>query len=164
MGIKRPADLQDAWATAPLPGPDAATPGVSLAGGASLVVFQSSRHKELAWKLIEFLSRPEQQVRFFELTGDLPAHQAAWSDPALTGNRRIHAFAQQLQRVVSTPKIPEWEQIATLVLERAHQIILGAAPADSALVWLDRDVARVLEKRRWLLEHGHLAAAGESAP
>ena len=28
-----------------------------------------------AWKLIEFLSRPEQQVRFYELTGDLPARR-----------------------------------------------------------------------------------------
>ena len=36
-----PAELQDAWATAPLPGPigSAGLPGVSLAGGASLVVF-----------------------------------------------------------------------------------------------------------------------------
>ena len=54
---------------------------------------------------------------------------------------------------MATPKIPEWEQIATRVLERAEQAIRGAAPVDSALVWLDRDVDRILEKRRWLLEH-----------
>jgi multiple sugar transport system substrate-binding protein len=159
-----PAELQDDWATAPLPGPDAATPGVSLAGGASLVMFQSSKHKELAWRLIEFLSRPEQQVRFFELTGDLPARLESWRDPALTGDPRIRAFEQQLLRVVSTPKIPEWEQIATLVLERAHQIILGAATPDSGLAWLDRDVERILEKRRWLLARGLTAAGEERVP
>ena len=38
--------------------------GVSTAGGSSLVVFRGSEHQAEAWKLIEFLSRPEQQVRF----------------------------------------------------------------------------------------------------
>ncbi len=33
-------DLQDKWMTAPLPGPDANTKGVSLAGGSSLVISQ----------------------------------------------------------------------------------------------------------------------------
>ena len=37
--------------------------------------------------------------------------------------------------------------------------IRGKVPADSALARLDRDVNAMLEKRRWLLEHGKLAAA-----
>jgi len=159
-----PPELQTAWATAPLPGPDQATPGVSLAGGASLVMFQRTERKELAWRLIEFLARPEQQVRFFELTGDLPAHREAWQDPVLAGDVHARAFGEQLQRVVSTPKIPEWEQIATQVLERAHATILGATPPDSALAQIDRDVARILAKRRWLLAHGKTPAADKELP
>ena len=38
-----PRDLQDAWMTAPMPGPDG--PGVSSAGGASLVIFRHSQSK-----------------------------------------------------------------------------------------------------------------------
>src|SRR5690606_2668144 len=35
-----PDSLQQAWATAPLPGPTGAASGVSLAGGSSLVIFR----------------------------------------------------------------------------------------------------------------------------
>jgi len=157
-----PADLSDAWSTAPLPGPDG--PGVSLAGGSSLVVFERSRQKDAAWRLVAFLSRPEQQIRFFQLTGDLPAAIAAWNDPALTADREIRAFRRQLERVVSTPKVPEWELIATRLQQRAELAVRGAAGADSALALLDRDVAAVLEKRRWLHARGRLGGAEGGEP
>lgn len=144
-----PPEMQDRWLTAPLPGPDG--PGVSLAGGASLSVFRGSEHKREAWKLVEFLSEPAQQVRFYELSGDLPARKEAWSDPALTNDRYVQAFREQLERVKATPKIPEWEQIATKVYEHAEATIRGRATAEEALAALDRDVDRILEKRRFLI-------------
>ena len=154
-----PPELQQSWATAPLPGPDASSPGVSLAGGSSLVLFRDSRHKEIAWRLIEFLSHPEQQIRFYELTGDLPARIEAWQDTALTHDPNTRAFGEQLQRVVSTPKIPEWELIAVRLAERAELAIRGGASPDSALALLDRDVELILDKRRWLLERTRQASA-----
>jgi multiple sugar transport system substrate-binding protein len=157
-----PSDLQDAWGTAPLPGPDASSPGVSLAGGSSLVLFRGSEKKDAAWKLVEFLSRPDQQLRFYELTGNLPANKIAWTRGNLESDERMHAFWEQLQRVVATPKIPEWELIATRVLEAAELAARGAAPPESALAILDRDVERILEKRRWLLDKR--AASEEALP
>lgn len=147
-----PAELQDAWGTAPLPGPDGAASGVSLAGGSSLVLFRSSPHHREAWRLVEYLSRPERQLRFRELSGDLPARREAWSHPSLTGDPRVSAFGEQLRRVVPTPKIPEWEQIAARIQDRAEYAARGAVSADSALAMLDREVDDILEKRRWLLE------------
>ncbi len=149
-----PAELQDAWATAPLPGPEPGVPGVSLAGGSSLVIFKDSPHADAAWKLIEFLSRPQQQARFYELTGDLPAHKTAWETTGIADDPRARAFRTQLEHVVSTPKLPEWEQIATRVFERGETAVRGASTPQEALEALDRDVARMLEKRRWLAEKG----------
>ncbi len=157
-----PPELAAAWATAPLPGPDGAASGVSLAGGSSLVLFRNSPRKEAAWRLIEFLSQPEQQLRFFELTGDLPARVESWQDSTLLRDPNLRAFGRQLERVVPTPMIPEWEQIATRVLERGELAVRGDVPADSALALLDADVDRILEKRRWLRARGLVAggAAG----
>lgn len=159
-----PAELQDAWATAPLPGPDGPASGVSLAGGSSLVLFRGSRHQDVAWRLVEFLASARSQQRFYELTGNLPAREETWAAMGLTTDPRARAFWTQLQRVVPTPMVPEWEQIAFRVQERAEQAVRGAAPPDSVLRWLDRDADRILEKRRWLLEHGRApdaAADGE---
>jgi multiple sugar transport system substrate-binding protein len=146
-----PAELQNTWATAPIPGPQGAASGVSLAGGSSLVLFRASRHAVAAWQLIEYLSRPEQQLRFYRLTGDLPARTEAWRDSVLAWDGAAHAFWEQLQRVVPTPQVPEWELIATRLFEYAEQAIRGGVPADTALARLDAEVNRILERRRWLL-------------
>ena len=144
-----PAGMQDKWMTAPLPGVNG--PGVSLAGGATLSLFRHSEHKDAAWKVMEYLSRPEVQVRFHALTGDLPARRTAWSDTSLAGNRYAAAFRAQLERVVPTPQVPEWEQIATKVFEYGEQAVRGGRPVDQVLAALDRDVDQILEKRRWML-------------
>ena len=149
---KRLADsLQGSWTTAPLPGPDGPRNGYSSAGGSSLVVYRNSLHKDLAWKLVEFLSRPEQQVRFYHLSGDLPARVESWRDTTFTNDPRVAAFGTQLQRVKPGPKIPEWNQIQNQFVVRAEPVVRGTVPADSALAQLDADVFRILEKRRWLL-------------
>ena len=153
-----PEEQADVWSTSPLPGPKAGEPGVSLAGGSSLVLFRGSKHKAAAWKLVEFLSLPDTQQRFYELSGDLPAQSVVWNQPAFQEDPRLAAFGDQLAHVVSTPKIPEWEQIAAMLQEHAEMAIRGGVHPDTALVRLDRRVDRILEKRRWLYERGKLTS------
>ncbi|MDQ3697336.1 MAG: sugar ABC transporter substrate-binding protein [Gemmatimonadota bacterium] len=146
-----PDSVQGLWTTAPMPGPRAGEAGASLAGGASLVVFRDSDHQTAAWKLVEYLSAPEQQRRFYELTGNLPPRRSVWRDPSLSGDRHARAFYEQLQHVVPLPKVPEAEQIAIRITEAVEQAVRGRATTDEALAALDRDVDRMLEKRRWML-------------
>jgi multiple sugar transport system substrate-binding protein len=155
-----PAELQDAWGTSPLPSPNESWPGVSLAGGSSLVLFKESPHKEWAWRFVEFLSRPDQQMRFHELSGDLPARIEAWADSGLANDPHVDAFRVQLEQAVPTPKIPEWEQIAALLQERTELAVRGGATIDETLAIIDRDVDTILEKRRWLLERSRRAGEG----
>lgn len=154
-----PPEQQDAWATAPLPGPDGAASGVSLAGGSSLVVFRDSKHKAAAWALVEYLSRPDVQLRFWRLTGDLPARTEAWRDTALANDANMRAFGQQLERVVSTPKVPEWEEVAIRLQDYVERAVRGAVTPDTALAQLSREVDVMLEKRRWLRERAKHAGA-----
>ncbi|MES2123261.1 MAG: sugar ABC transporter substrate-binding protein [Gemmatimonadota bacterium] len=147
-----PAELQDAWATAPLPGPDGPASGVSLAGGSSLVVFRASKHAALALQLVEYLSRPDQQALFYRLTGDLPARREAWADSVLATDREADAFRVQLSRTVPTPMVPEWEQVTTKVMDRTEAAVRGKMSAEEALKALDRDVDRLLERRRFLMQ------------
>lgn len=144
-----PGELQDVWATAPLPGPDG--PGASIAGGSSLVVFRTSRHQAAAWRLVEFLSQPTVQRRFHALTGDLPPRRAAWTDPALAADVHARAFRDQLERVKPAPKVPEWERIATEMRLVAERAVRGDLSVDQAARELDARADRILDKRRWLL-------------
>ena len=149
---RTPPDFQDKWATAPMPGPTGSASGVSLAGGSSLVVYRSSPHPKESWELVEFLSRPREQLKFYQLTGDLPARVEAWRDTALANDPKARAFEEQLQRVVPTPQVPEWELIATRIFDYGEQSIRGGVPADTALGRLEKEVNTILERRRWLLD------------
>jgi multiple sugar transport system substrate-binding protein len=146
-----PARMQDNWGTAPLPGPDNDTPGVSIAGGASLVMYRESRHKEEAWKLVEFFSRPDIQIRFNELSGNLPARISAWETSGIKDDPHIKAFYEQLPHVAPLPQVPEWEQIALKIQQYAEIVSMDRMTVADALTALDREVDRILDKRRWIL-------------
>lgn len=151
-----PPEQQDSWATAPLPGPNGAASGVSQAGGSSLVMFRGSKHKREAWALIEYLSRPEVQLEFWRLTGDLPGRLEAWRDTALVADPNTLAFRTQLERVVPMPKVPESEQIAIRLQDWVERAVRGSVTPERALASLSDEVDRMLEKRRWLREHGKI--------
>ncbi len=143
-----PAALQGAWATAPLPGPDG--PGVSSAGGSSLVLMKGSKRQDAAWALIRYLSEPATMQRFHALTGDLPPRRSAWAGAALANDAPSQAFARQLERVRAAPKIPEWERIFQEMQATAERVVRRVEPLEAATVRLDAWVDGVLEKRRWL--------------
>jgi multiple sugar transport system substrate-binding protein len=145
-----PASEQDDWNAAPMPGPDG--PGASNAGGSSLVIFRRSAHKEEAWQLIEFLSRPAIQQRFYELLGDLPPRRASWEGGALRGDPKARAFREQFERLKPTPPVPEWERIVTEMQLVAAQAVHGELSVDQAAAEIDRRADLILEKRRWMLD------------
>ncbi|HVN75524.1 MAG TPA: sugar ABC transporter substrate-binding protein [Thermoanaerobaculaceae bacterium] len=150
---RMPADHQGDWTTAPLPAPaEADYPGVSLAGGSSLVIFRDSPQKELAFRLIEYVAGVQAQVEFYRVIGDLPARVAAWDDPAIAGEPRLAAFREQLRHVDPMPRVPEWERIAWAIAEAAERVILGQQSADASLGQLQTEVDRMLAKRRFLLD------------
>jgi multiple sugar transport system substrate-binding protein len=152
-----PAALQGSWMTAPLPGPDSA--GISLAGGSSIVIMKKSAKKSIAWRFVTFMSAPEQQAKFFERTGDLPARRSAWNAPALSSDPYLAAFRTQLGRVVPTPAVPEAELIMQLVALAGERAARGRQTVDEALTSLDAEVDAVLEKRRWLMAQRAAAKA-----
>jgi multiple sugar transport system substrate-binding protein len=146
---RMPADLKDAWATAPLPGPDG--PGAGLAGGASLVIFKSSPHQHDAWLLLEYLSRPEVQRRFYSIVGDMPPRRSSWKGAPLAGDPYARAFRDQLERAKPAPKVPEWERIATQLRLVGEELAHGNLSVTAAARELDRRADHILAKRRWML-------------
>jgi multiple sugar transport system substrate-binding protein len=134
-----------------LPGPDG--DGAALAGGSSLVIFRKSAHKDAAWALIEYLSRPDVQGRFYELLGDMPPRRSSWNQRSLLNDPKAQAFREQMERVKPTPPVPEWEQIVNEMQLVAAQAVAGNLTVDQAATEIDRRADRILEKRRWMLDH-----------
>ena len=147
---RQPPGMEDAWSTMPLPGPDG--PGAGIAGGTSLVLMRSSQHKDAAWQLVEFLSRPDIQQRFHALIGDLPPRRSTWQHPELANDALARAFRDQLERVKPTPQVLEWERIVQEMRLATERVVRGGQAQDAAVAELDARVDAVLGKRRWVRE------------
>lgn len=147
---RQPPQLEGQWGTMPLPGPDG--PGAGIAGGTSLVLFRGSPRSDQAWKLVEFLSRPDIQQRFHAMIGDLPPRRSAWEHPQLAGDPLAAAFRDQLERVEPAPKVLEWERIVQEMRLVTERVVRGGLAQDAAARELDRKVDAILAKRRWMHE------------
>ena len=99
--------------------------GTSFVGGGNLAVFEQSDNKEAAWAFVEYLSRPEVQVKWYETVKDLPSVQSAWDDPALADDEMVAAFGEQLDDAKSAPAIPNWEQIASAIDDQIEPVTVG---------------------------------------
>ena len=126
-------------------------PGVSIAGGASLVVSRRSPHAEAAFRLVEYLCDGAQQLRFDRATGNLPARPDAWIAGDLETDPLVAGFWEQMQHLRSTPAIPEWERIASGIERAAEAVVRHEQTIDEAVTTLDVETDAILEKRRWLM-------------
>jgi multiple sugar transport system substrate-binding protein len=143
--------MEDKWSTAPWPRPPSG-PGSSNAGGASLVLFKTSKQKKAAWEFVEFLARSQSQIKFTQFTGNLPPGDKAWRESGMLRDNKFVGFYEQLKNVAPAPTTPEWEQIVKGELINTVEAVVSAdQDMDKALKQLDEKVDQILEKRRWML-------------
>ena len=118
----------ETWAVAHQP---TAVSGTSFVGGSNLAVFEQSDNQEAAWAFVEYLSRPEVQITWYETVSDLPSVQSAWDDEALAGDELLAAFGEQLDDAKAPPAIPTWEEVATAIDGQIEQVVVGdTSPED----------------------------------
>ncbi|MGH9051741.1 MAG: sugar ABC transporter substrate-binding protein [Acidimicrobiia bacterium] len=130
IGIVTDAGADPAtWSVAHQPSEEA---GTSFVGGGDLAVLADSDNKAAAWAFVQYLSRPEVQVKWYETISDLPAVQSAWEDDALAGDELLAAFGDQLADAKAPPAIPTWEQVAAAIDSQVEQVTIGDATPEEA--------------------------------
>ncbi|MCS7151196.1 MAG: extracellular solute-binding protein [Endomicrobia bacterium] len=144
---KECAEIEGRWFVSPLWTKDKKSKKyTSFVGGCNLVIFKKSQRKDVAWKFIEFMSRPENQVEWYKLTTDLPAIRSAWYHKYFDDKPMMKAFLKQLEDAKGPPNIPEWEQIAYVIGQKMELIIRENAPIEDTLRILDKEINTILEK------------------
>jgi multiple sugar transport system substrate-binding protein len=124
------AGFADKWSVARMP---REMTGTSFVGGGDIAVFKDAKNRDAAWKFVQYLTRPEVQVKWYTEVGDLPSVKSAWQDPKLSGDPLLKKFGEQLDDAKSPPAIATWEQVATVIDTEIEKVVKGASsPADSA--------------------------------
>ncbi|MBF0502920.1 MAG: extracellular solute-binding protein [Candidatus Riflebacteria bacterium] len=139
--IRNKPALEGKWTTARMPMDKKYT---SFLGGCNLVMFKGSPNRDLAWKFVDFLSRPDIQADWYELSKNLPANRLAWKDARLAQNSHMHAFREQLEDAKAPPCVPEWEQIADVLSGTMEAALFGKTPSGEAAEAANRNIARLM--------------------
>jgi multiple sugar transport system substrate-binding protein len=117
--------------------------GTSFVGGGNLAVFDQSANKAAAWAFVEYVSRPEVQVKWYETVNALPSVRAAWDDPALADDEMLATFGDQLEDAKSPPAIPSWEEVATAIDAQIEQVTQGSATPEDACAAMQQEAESI---------------------
>ena len=132
--------FKDKYAVAPIP---AKTQPASFVGGSNLAVFKTTKNRDAAWKLVQFLSDPKTQVKWYQLSTDLPALKSAWTDPALSSDQKLAVFGKQLETAKAPPSFPTWEQVVKKLDTGVEQVTKQGADPASTLKQVEADATSV---------------------
>ena len=128
------ADLAGKWSVAPLP---KGTTNTSLLAGSNMAVWAKTAHKAGALQLLDFLSKPDTQVKWFQLNGDLPTVKAALADSTLTSDPLVAVYAAQLANAKIVPLVPNWDgATGKALLDALNSIALTGTDKETALTKL----------------------------
>jgi multiple sugar transport system substrate-binding protein len=121
--------FEDKYKVAPMPKEKTST---SFVGGSNMVVFKKSKNRDASWKLLQWLSKPEVQLKWYKATGDLPSQQSAWKDPSLADDSKLSVFGDQLKSTNNPPAVSTWTQVAAAADSEIEQIVkAGKDPAEA---------------------------------
>jgi len=149
--LKQPKDSRVAgkFAVAPMPGAAGGAPTATL-GGSALAINAFTSHPDAAWKVVEFLTAPEQMLDRSRLSG-YPPRPALYDDQRLAEILPIPLTLARsiVERAVARPATPIYSQLSELLQIDLHRALSGQVPPDRAL----HDAARAMNA---LIERTHI--------
>ncbi len=112
----------------------------SYLGGTGLVIPAQSKHKEAAWKFIEYAMRVENQIGVYTYAGAAPALTAALqsdkvnvADPYFGGQKPFEVFLEAMKTAKHFPYVRQWSDIDVAFSTAMEQIGLGQKSVKDAL-------------------------------
>lgn len=122
--------FDEKFAVAMLPTKDSAT---SFIGGSNLVTFKNSKNRDAAWRVIEWFSKPETQLKWNKLVGSLPSNAIAWEDPSLANDEKLSVFGKQLEDTNLPPRVETWTEVSSALDTQIEQIVKGGKDPAQAM-------------------------------
>ncbi|KRN30012.1 sugar ABC transporter substrate-binding protein [Liquorilactobacillus mali] len=142
--IKEEAGLKDSqWAVAELPKGKANN--MSVTGGGNIAVFQYSKNKTNAVKLLKFLSKRENQLTYYKNSNSMPTLKSAWTDSSLK-SEKIQVFRKQLNNSEAMPALKQWEEIGQNYLKVWEPIALKNNNIKEAMDKFNKETQQLIDK------------------
>lgn len=123
----------------PIPRPDEAHgQPISYADPKSIVIFRTCRHPREAWEFIKFIISKRNDLRFLELTSQLPIRARLLEDETFADyfkrNPKLVKFAEQLETARSIESIAELKEIFDAIAQEVEaSVVFDLKPPEQAV-------------------------------
>lgn len=108
------------------------TPASEVVGN-SLVIPRGSKHREAAWKFVQFASSSEQMRNICRVAGRIPARISASHAPEYYENPRLRPFIDQIPYGHSVPVVAGWQEVSRDLATNIENALKGKVSTDAAL-------------------------------
>ncbi len=127
-------NLDGKWKVAVLPSDKTNT---SLFAGSNLGVWHNTKRPMGSLKLLDFLSMPATQLRWYAISGDLPTVKAALANPNFKSDPLVKVYSEQLKNAKLLPLISNYEGgLGSEILKALNTIALTGADKATTLAAL----------------------------
>ena len=133
------------WHCALFPGNNGHS-GVSFAGGEYLAVNENSEMKMQAEKLVEFITRPANELRLAKAFNIFPADKKLQQDSFYLNRNQGKVFIEQLTHARMTPVHPKWLEIETILEDETSQALYKKKTPEEAMKSCDVRVKEMLNE------------------
>ncbi|MBD3168777.1 MAG: extracellular solute-binding protein [candidate division Zixibacteria bacterium] len=121
----------------------------STLGGWQLGINKFSKHKDWAWKFIEFMSRYETQKKMALNVGLKPSRKDVYSDEDLVKQQPFMAeLLNTLLQAVPRPVSPYYPQISLVLQAKFSEVLSGSSSAEQALNEAQTRLTEIINRRK----------------
>ena len=122
------------YAVSPMP----AAPGghaTAALGGAQLAINRWTEHPDAAFKLVSFITAPEQQLERAVAIGEFPTRRAVYDEPTLRAALAIPAddARRAVESATPRPVTPLYTQLSEILQIELHRALAGQLEPEAAL-------------------------------
>ncbi|WP_102348044.1 ABC transporter substrate-binding protein [Bacillus sp. Marseille-P3661] len=106
---------------------------VNMGTADHIVMFNTTEHKEAAWKFVEFFTNQENDLAWAKKQGFIPYRTANLEDEEIRSNPDMAFFLDVATQSRTYPTLPEWPQIDQAIADAVQQALMGEMTPEEAL-------------------------------
>jgi multiple sugar transport system substrate-binding protein len=135
------------YAVTVMPASASGSPTAAL-GGSQLAINARTRHPEAAYRVIEFMTRPEQMLERARVAGQYPARQSVYDNPELA--RALPIPVADVRRIIRSatprPVTPVYTELSGILQIALHRALTHQAEPRPALENAARQMRELLDR------------------
>ena len=106
---------------------------VNMGTADHIIMSKTSKHKEAAWKFMEFFTNSENDLKWAKFQGFIPYHKVNLNDQEMLSKPELAFFLNVAPDARTYPTLPEWPQIDQALADAIQQALMGTKTPEEAL-------------------------------